>query len=205
MIKVQFDIYTLNSGCSTDIVNNPFLAEILFLLFANGPGKIKPAVGLEMFESTPHYLESCFFILCAPLSMIRTLSILVAALTLSTIGVLVAILADMVIKHTLAVSTSDLIGWSLSLASSIFGAFFYLFVATLEESVTAPILLLWIYSVNVIVSAPITFVMDDWYAIGSQSEAALGLCRQAETLTKLCICSTRSSKCVVLATIRDWF
>ena len=27
----------------------------------NGSEKIKPAVGLEMFESTSHYLESCFF------------------------------------------------------------------------------------------------------------------------------------------------
>ena len=34
----------------------------------NGLEKTKPAVGLEMFESTPHYLESCFFfILCEPL------------------------------------------------------------------------------------------------------------------------------------------
>ena len=41
-----------------------FLVEIMFLLLANSlqrVGKTKPAVGLEMFESTPHYLESCFF------------------------------------------------------------------------------------------------------------------------------------------------
>ena len=27
----------------------------------NGSEKTKPSVGLEMVESTPHYLESCFF------------------------------------------------------------------------------------------------------------------------------------------------
>ena len=67
-------LFELMIDCYRELGTKSFLAEILFLLFANSmqrSGKIKPAVVLDMIESTPHYLDND--IMCATPFVIRNI------------------------------------------------------------------------------------------------------------------------------------